>query len=345
METYSPQGNISGPIMPRFVLSMKISMGAKMVYSVLCDHAREKDHCWPSHDSISKVLNVSVSSVKNWLNELQDHKLIAIVRRSYHSSRYYMLRPSNAGNSASANALRPDRPKCDRFGQTLATEMNVKNNKKNNTPTLPPSKPKTTGGSSPLEHKKRGGGDLLHANLIFEKVWAVYPRKEAKELARTAWHRLSRQGKIPALAVLIASLEKFRASAMWNKENGRFIPQLCNWLKGQRWLDELLDAAASGGSPEEKAKEEQARQTLANLDQQEQARQAKYEAETARLRPDFEKFLSLFSDGIKMRGPAWGLWCALHRKNKAPKITDAPSGSALGVYEFLKNWEIGGCHV
>ncbi|MBQ4568259.1 MAG: helix-turn-helix domain-containing protein [Desulfovibrio sp.] len=342
METYSPQGNICGPIMPRFVLSLGISMGAKLVYSLLCDHARDKDHCWPSHDSISKALAASVSSVKNWLNELQANKLIVIERRSYHSSRYYLLRPANLGNSAPVNALRPDRPKYGRFGQNLATEKNVKNNKIN-TPPLPPARPARAASSH--EHRKRGGGDFLSANSVFENFWSAYPKQEAKELARSAWHRLWRQGQLPGLAVLLAALEKFKVSASWNREHGRFIPQLCNWLKGQRWLDEISDAGASGAlTPNEKAKEEQARQALANLDQQEQARQAKYEAETAHLRPEFEKFLSHFSDASKMRGPAWGLWCALHRKGNAPKIADVPSGSGLGVYEFLKNWEIGGCY-
>ena len=338
METYSPQGNISGPIMPRFVLGMKISMGAKMVYSVLCDHARDKDHCWPSHDSICKTLDVSISSVKKWLNELQAHKLIAIVRCSYHSSRYYMLRPANSGNSASASALRPDRSKYGRFGQNMATEINVKNNKDK----IPPLSPQT---SKPVRlpsnrTHKRGGGDFLFANSVFEKFWSAYPRQEAKELARSAWHRLWRQGQIPALAVLMAALEKFRASASWNKEHGRFIPQLCNWLKGQRWLDELSDAGALL-APEEKAKQDQNRQALAHMEKQEQARQAQHNEETAHLRPEFEVFLSRFSDGSQKRGPAWGLWCLLHRKGKAPKIADVPSGSGLGAYEFLKNWERG----
>ena len=343
MDTYSPQGNICGPIMPRFILGMKISMGAKMVYSILCDYAKEKDHCWPSHDSISKALAVSVSSVKNWLNELRDYKLIAIDRRSYHSCRYYMLRPSNSGNSAPVNALRPDRPKYGRFGQTLATERNVKKNK-DNTPPLPPAKLRPSVDSSFHEHRKRGGGDFVFVNSIFEKFWSVYPRQEAKELARAAWHRLWRQGLLPALEVLVSALDKFRATAMWNKEHGRFIPQLCNWLKGQRWLDEISDAGASL-TPEEKATQEKAQQALAHFEQQEQARQARHEAETARLRPDFERFLSNFSDGSKMRGPAWGLWCSLHRRGMAPKAADVPYGSQCGVYEFLKNFEMEKCYV
>ena len=43
-ETFRPRGNISGPILPRYALTLKISLGAKMLYSLLCDYAGDKDH-------------------------------------------------------------------------------------------------------------------------------------------------------------------------------------------------------------------------------------------------------------------------------------------------------------
>ena len=198
-----------------------------------------------------------------------------------------------------------------------------------------PALPQQGGWGDSFQGKVRKGHSFQAANEQFERFYKAYPRKEAKEPARAAWHRLWRHGLLPALDVLMAALEKFRTSAMWLKENGRFVPYLFNWLKGQRWLDELSDAGATV-TPEEKTRQDQAQQTLAHIEKQEQARQARHEDETARLRPEFEKFLSRFSDGSRKRGPAWGLWSVLHRRGKAPKASDVPSDCGLGVYEFLK---------
>jgi len=326
---------------------MKISMGAKMVYSVLCDHARDKDHCWPSHDSISKALNASVSSVKNWLNELRDNKLIAIDRRSYHSSRYYMLRPAHSCNSAATNALRPNRPKSDRFGQNLATEKNVKKELKENTSPFPPASASVSPPTRQTASPRQGRGDFLSVNRIFERFWAAYPKKEAKELARAVWHRLWRQGLLPDLEVMLKALERFRASAQWLKEHGRFVPQLVNWLKGQRWLDE--DQGTALLSPEEQGRLEQAQKTmeLFKAEQQEVSRQIALER--TQFLPVFEEFLSCFPDGSKLvqdnqdkllqdkqYGPVWAAWIALNKKGQAPKASDVPIGYDRSVLDFLR---------
>ena len=93
METFSPKGNIHGPILPQFILQMPITFGAKTMYAILCDYAAAKDHCWPSQATLAKRLSCSISSVKNYLAELVRAKLISIKREQYRSSVYYLLRP------------------------------------------------------------------------------------------------------------------------------------------------------------------------------------------------------------------------------------------------------------
>ena len=93
METFTPKGNIYGPILPQFVLQKSITFGAKAMYALLCDYASEKDHCWPSQATLAKRLSCSISSVKNYLAELVREKLIFIRREQYRSSVYYLLRP------------------------------------------------------------------------------------------------------------------------------------------------------------------------------------------------------------------------------------------------------------
>ena len=36
MKTFAPKGNIFGPILPQFILEMPLSLGAKVMYALLC---------------------------------------------------------------------------------------------------------------------------------------------------------------------------------------------------------------------------------------------------------------------------------------------------------------------
>lgn len=331
METFIPRGRITGPILPSFVLREKLSPGAKMLYALLCNHASDKDHCWPSHKFLAQEMGYSVSSIKNWLGELTSARLLTIHRTAYRSSTYVLLRPRAGAASGISSA--PARGQSN-FGYPQAN-FGYRNNSRKNLEKLPPLplKNRATPSRATPARVKRGGGDFLSANSIFERLWAVYPRKEAKELARSAWHRLWRHGEIPALDVLLGALDRFRASVSWNKEHGRFVPQLVNWLRGRRWLDEVPEAQASpvGEQATTPEKTEQVQRCMKRLEDQRRADPALEAA-----RPAFEAFLSRFADGQRKRGPAWGLWSLLHRQGKAPHAGEADT--AMGILDFLKDW-------
>lgn len=333
METFVPQGRITGPILPLFVLRENLSPGAKLLYSLLCGHASDKDHCWPSHKLLAQELGYSVSSIKNWLGELVRARLLAIRRAAYRASTYVLLRP-RAGSASTASTL-PIRRQSN-FGYPQ-TNFGYRKESKENLDKYPPLPPKSCATPSRAAYAriKRDGGDFLSANSIFERFWSAYPRQEAKELARSAWHRLWRCGALPALDALLAALERFRASASWNREHGRFVPQLVNWLRGRRWLDEAPEAPAS---PEAEpamtpGKGEQVQRCMKHLEEQHRPDPALEAA-----RPVFEAFLSRFADGQSKRGPAWGLWSLLHRQGKAPHAGQVKTDSH--VLTFLKQYQV-----
>lgn len=68
----------------------------------------------------------------------------------------------------------------------------------------------------------------------FEEFWIAYPKKMAKQAARTAWKKVN-----VSLDVIRASLEKFKLTPDWTKEDGKFIPYPSTWLNGRRWEDEI----------------------------------------------------------------------------------------------------------
>lgn len=334
METFVPKDRISGPILPAFVLQEKLSPGAKMLYALLCGHAFDKDHCWPSHRLLAQELGYSVSSIKNWLGELERARLLAIRRAAYRSSTYVLLRPrSGSGSTACSIPVRGG----SNFGYPQANFGYGKELKENleKYPPLPPTHCATP--SRAISARvKRGGGDFLAANSLFERLWVVYPRQEAKELARSVWHRLWRSGALPALDILLSALDRFRSSTAWNREHGRFVPQLVNWLRGRRWLDETPQAAASavGASGMTPEKGEQVQRCLKRLEERHRSDPA-LEAS----RPAFEALLSRFADGQRKRGPAWGLWSLLYRQGKAPQAEEADT--AMGILDFLMQWRTG----
>ncbi len=206
--------------------------------------------------------------------------------------------------------------------------------------TTPVPNPQAGGwGDSFSKGKKPGkASGFQTANTLFERFFAAYPRKEAREPARAVWHQLWRRGALPALDHLLAALDRFRSSTSWIRAHGRFVPYLVNWLRGRRWEDETptpptTPVAAPAGTPE---KADQVRRCMQRLEDQHQADPALEAA-----RPVFEKFLSCFADGQRKRGPAWGLWSLLYRLGKAPTVAQASSPSDVGVLSFLQDWQRG----
>lgn len=203
--------------------------------------------------------------------------------------------------------------------------------------TTPVPNPQAGGwGDSFSKGKKPGkASGFQTANTLFERFFAAYPRKEAREPARAVWHQLWRRGALPALDHLLAALDRFRASTGWNREHGRFVPYLVNWLRGWRWEDETptphtTPTPAPAGTPE---KAEEIRRCMKRLEDQHRA-----DPDLEAARPVFEKFLSCFADGEKS-GPAWGLWSLLYRLGKAPTADDASGREGEGAFAFLQTWQ------
>ena len=69
----------------------------------------------------------------------------------------------------------------------------------------------------------------------FERFWSMYPRKEGKQKAKSAFSKINVD-----IDVLLSALDGHKRSAQWAKNNGEFIPHASTWLNGKRWEDELV---------------------------------------------------------------------------------------------------------
>jgi hypothetical protein len=70
--------------MPQWLWNMEISMGAKVVYSLLWTASRRKDHAWPSQEYLACKCRVSVRSIQRYIQELTTHSLITVTRERIH---------------------------------------------------------------------------------------------------------------------------------------------------------------------------------------------------------------------------------------------------------------------
>ena len=328
METFAPKGKIYGPILPQFVLETPLTFGAKIMYALLCNYASEKDHCWPSQATLAARLSCSVSSVKNYLGELVKARLIEVRHEQYRSSVYYMMRPTELEErQPKAVPPQPDSA-CPQPNSGYLNNLSKQNKEEN--PPLPPTEPETPKVSPSASAPAAGGVSVSLCD--FETAWELFPKKDAKGFARIAWLKLQRSGQLPPLSEIRATIRRFTASESWQRDNGRFVPQMGNWLRGQRWLDPL--SPAEEAAERERQQSEELSRSLRRQEEQKKRLQEQRSAEKARLRPLFDtfavKFVEQFNDAM-----AFGTWMYLHSKGFAPMASDVPANNSQGIVDFM----------
>ncbi len=334
LETYVPKGNVHGFIMPDFVFNdKKLSIISKMLYAVLCNYAGERDHCWPSHETLAKKLCISISSVKVHLKILIGRKLIASSDVSAHRVRscvYYMLQPPTASISPQNNFARPP-------SQNLASNQSDSDYKYNikNLNTLPPLPPKPTpiANISSCAPPLRRRGDFNSVNKSFEDFYALYPKKEGKEVARSIWHSMHRKGHLPSQEEIKKALAHVINSQQWQKDNGRYIPMLANYLRYQRWEDSLTTLA------EEQKTQIQSNKLQAYFERKEQEKNIQTQVKFNTIRPLFNAIAKHFTPE-KNYAPAFGFFSYLHGKGIAPKEQDIPKNVInISLLAWLKTYQ------
>ena len=69
---------------------------------------------------------------------------------------------------------------------------------------------------------------------LFEKFWAVYPRREGKQGAKKAFMKIAPDDKL--LDTMLEAVQRQKGTDQWS--DPRYIPHAQTWLNGRRWEDE-----------------------------------------------------------------------------------------------------------
>lgn len=80
--------------------------------------------------------------------------------------------------------------------------------------------------------------DVVNAHPTFDDFWAIWPRKDAKKTASSAWDRAVKR----ADPQLIVDAARAYVSSPHRPEK-KFVPYGATWLNGERWTDPLPEAA------------------------------------------------------------------------------------------------------
>ena len=118
---------------------------------------------------------------------------------------------------------------------TNETSSNAEETSSNQSETQSKSKRKSEKKSKEKEKEKEPEQDL------FDRFWAVYPRKVGKKDAVKAWNKLKPDETLTLQ--IIEGVERWKLSTQWTKDGGQYIPYPATFLNGERWKDECDIAA------------------------------------------------------------------------------------------------------
>lgn len=85
--------------------------------------------------------------------------------------------------------------------------------------------------SNPIQFKSKSNP------IAFDRFWTVYPKKTAKAVAQKAFDKIAPDDAL--LDTMIKSVESFKKTQQWLKDDGQYIPNPTTWLNQRRWEDEL----------------------------------------------------------------------------------------------------------
>ncbi len=224
MQEFIPKTQARGLIVPNFIQQANLSLGARYLFGFLCDYAREKNYCWPSKKTMSDKIQCSLNSIRNWLKELIAKGFV----KTHFDGRkeiFYLYCPAEIAQNTKKNFSR----ECLNFEQDRSNFECKTNLNKINTLT-PSSPPKDSHSQTPPNKKSFGSVD-------FESFWSAYPKKENKEKAKKSFYKALKYKSLPLLEQFVNALNYFKSSSQWQRDEGRYIPQLHNFMNDKRWQD------------------------------------------------------------------------------------------------------------
>jgi DNA-binding transcriptional ArsR family regulator len=214
--------------MDLMVKAMKTKVGnplRKLVLIKLADNASDQGECWPSYQHIADQCEISRSTVKLHIRELEK---AGFLRREFRrkgelnqSNVFHLSLDGGAASALGGGAAENPPGAAENPGGGAAAA------------------PRTSHSFEPVNEPKPLCKDAQEDFAVF---WKLYPRKANKAKAQAAWKKLNVTPEL--FTVIIGALARQASSLDWLKSGGQYIPHPTTWLNGKRWEDEVSTSVA-----------------------------------------------------------------------------------------------------
>lgn len=236
----------------RAVLVADLPDAAVRVAMTIALHLRvSTGRCDPAYATLASCSRVSERSVYRLVALLEHAGWIAIQRtRGRHSNQYVLLNPAktesglSAANPDTSDRVNPDTSDNPTLPNRASNPANMLADKKRRTAKRttkgresdsPPPVAARDSKRSPAK-KTPAARPVVKSELgdSFERFWAIYPRRVAKEAARKAWAKATERGVDPETLVMAAR----RYAGERAGQDPRYTKHPATWLNGGCWEDE-----------------------------------------------------------------------------------------------------------
>lgn len=219
---------------------------SKLIYGRIVQLASSTGFCYASNKALLAILAhedpktgetavISERTLQNVLAELRDRGHIHmdtgpvpassgdgyVVRRRIFVGRKLADMPPAQGGEENCT---PENC-CTQGVKKSAPPLNSKNNTSKNIPPIIPQ------------------GE---AQMLFDRFWAAYPKRKAKQDAMKAWAKLNPD--MDLCQKMSAALKWQKQSEQWTRGGGQYIPHPGKWLRQRLWEDEP-DRPSGGSDP------------------------------------------------------------------------------------------------
>lgn len=198
-----------------------LSSTEKLVAGVLMRWRREDGSAYRSQRLIAEDLGLSSRSVRDALSKLAGKGLLQQVEGGRNRATKYLFldAPSARNNAHSVGSLTRNTARYTAHPEGGITRTGVRYNAH-----------LCASGFPPIEERK----ERVREGALLEEFLDRYPKKTHQHLAAQLW--LSIVTEEDERKVL-EGLDRWKASAEWLKDGGKYIPRPDRWITERRWLD------------------------------------------------------------------------------------------------------------
>lgn len=222
----------------------RLKPNEKLLYAEITSLSSQHGYCWAKNEWLSQLFTcggklVNPKTISSWISNLEKcgHITTQIVTKN----------GMVVGRRIYIKAALPSVPETAEIGDAPYPQKNGDVSMKNGN-----TSPQKDGDVSIKKWNtppQKDGIELIHTvsntpirgDVLFDRFWAAWPRKDGKKQALSAWKKLKATPEL--LDVILKAIEQQSAALRWTPDRRQYIPFPATWLNGERWNDEVSNSA------------------------------------------------------------------------------------------------------